>query len=323
MSIFEHRENLKPYEYPQFERFIETIQKSFWTVHEFNFDADVKEFKTSLLPHEREAIKRCMLAISDVENKVKVFWGDIGHRMPKPEIFNVGHTFAFNEVIHQQAYSELLTKLGLEDDFLQLESVPSMSGRKKYLRKYLDGVKSRSNKEFTKSLILFTLLVENVSLFSQFLIVSSFYKYNNVLLNVSKVIQASGREEDLHGLFGSSLVNEIRKENPDWFDQEMEDKIRSNVRKAYQAELDVLDWILENGELSFLPKVSIVEYLKKRFNHSLNLIGYDSEFILEKDLLEPTKYFDNLMNVTTDFDFFTARSGDYSKNKNYDANELF
>lgn len=323
MNIFEHRENLKPYEYPQFEKFVEAMQKSFWTVHEFNFDADVKEFKTILLPHEREAIKRCMLAISDVENKVKMFWGDLGHRMPKPEIFNVGHTFANSEVIHQIAYSELLTKLGLDDDFSKLNSVPAMVGRKKYLRKYLDGVKSRSNKEFTKSLILFTLLVENVSLFSQFLIVSSFYKYNNVLLNISKVIQASGREEDLHGLFGSALVNEIRKENPDWFDQEMEDKIRANVRKAYEAELGVLDWILEEGELSFLPKASIVEYLKKRFNYSLGLMGYTDEFNVDKDLLEPTRYFDNLMNSTTDFDFFTARSGDYSKNKNYEVDELF
>src|SRR5699024_8295790 len=100
-------------------------------------------------------------------------------RMPKTEISLVGYSFANSEVIHQIAYEKLLGLLNLEEEFEKINNVPAIKGRKDYLTKYLKGVTSRSDKEFTKSLILFTLLIENASLFSQFLIVSSFKKYKN------------------------------------------------------------------------------------------------------------------------------------------------
>ena len=54
-----------------------------------------------------------MLAISQIEVAVKSFWGDIYKRMPKPEIGNVGATFAESEVRHADAYSHLIQLLGL------------------------------------------------------------------------------------------------------------------------------------------------------------------------------------------------------------------
>lgn len=323
MDIFTPRDNIKPYEYPELIGYMDAIHKSFWTVDEFNFDADVKIFKTELSPEEKEAIKRCMLAISQVEVAVKSFWARLDMRMPKPEIAFVGASFGDSEARHSQSYSKLLERLGLNDDFLTLTDVPCMEGRVKYLKKYLKGLNSRSDKEFTKSLILFTLLVENVSLFSQFLVISSFYRYRNSLLSISKVITATAQEENLHGQFGAHLVNIIKSENPHWFDDEMENKIRRNVRKAFKAECQVLDWMFEKGELSFLPKDSIAEFLKKRFNYSLELMGYDHEFEIKQELLEPTEFFDSLIDNDAEIDFFTARSTAYSKGQDFSADNLF
>jgi ribonucleoside-diphosphate reductase beta chain len=47
-----------------------------------------------LTESERSAIKNTMLAISQIEVAVKSFWGDLYHRIPKPEIGSVGSTFA-------------------------------------------------------------------------------------------------------------------------------------------------------------------------------------------------------------------------------------
>ena len=48
-----------------------------------------------------------MLAISQIEVAVKSFWGDIYHKIPKPEVGAVGATFAEreSEVRHTDAYS--------------------------------------------------------------------------------------------------------------------------------------------------------------------------------------------------------------------------
>jgi ribonucleoside-diphosphate reductase beta chain len=106
MGIFDKRVAFKPYEYPEILGFREAIKHSRWDVEEFNFTSDAFEFKHKLNNKEREAIKRSLLAISQIEVSVKSFWGKLGEHLPKPEFNSVGITFAENEVVH----SEALTK---------------------------------------------------------------------------------------------------------------------------------------------------------------------------------------------------------------------
>ena len=64
------------------------------------------------------------------------------------------------------------------------------------------------------------MFVENVSLFSQFLIMMAFNKHKNVLKGISNAVEATSKEEDIHARFGFELVNIIREENPDLFDKD-------------------------------------------------------------------------------------------------------
>ena len=299
--------------YPHLTQYDQAIRMAFWTPEHFTYDKDVRDFQLNLNDSQREVIKRCMLAIGVVENKVKTFWARIDMRMPKSEIADVGHTFAGNEVIHKQTYKRLLDDLGLDKEFNKVFDIPCMDGRSKYLTKYLQGIRSRSDKEFTKSLILFTMLVENASLFTQFLLIASFNKYENLLTNFSSIVTATAKEENLHGQFGAELIKIIRNENPEWFDEEMEQKIRRNVRKAFKAETEVLDWIFEKGELDFMPKANVVEYLKTRFNYSLEQLGYTPEYEVDKDLLKNTKFFERMTKCSVAFDFFNEKGTEYSE----------
>ena len=97
-DLFEKRINLKPYEYPHLYEYVPAIRHSYWIHSEFNFTSDIQDFKSRLSDTERSAIKNTMLAISQIEVAVKSFWGDLYHRVPKPEIGSVGSTFAESEV---------------------------------------------------------------------------------------------------------------------------------------------------------------------------------------------------------------------------------
>lgn len=323
MSIFKERKTVMPYEYPELIKYAEAIHASFWEPRHFTYEKDVRDFKIELSDSERQVVKRSMLAISVVENKVKTFWARIDNRMPKTEISDVGHTFGGNEVIHRLTYAKLMELLGLEYEFSKINEIPCMEDRIVYLSKYLKGVSSRSDKEFTKSLILFTLLVENCSLFMPFLTISSFGKYKNTLKNFSKVINATAREELIHGKFGAHLVRIIREENPEWFDQEMEDKIRRAVRKAFKAESKVLDWIFKDVELDHISVDEILEYLKLRLNDSLMQMGYEPEYELKEELLDKSKYMETMLYSTNDVDFFDGKVIDYDMNNNYESEDLW
>ncbi|MCL6265427.1 ribonucleotide-diphosphate reductase subunit beta [Flagellimonas myxillae] len=312
-NIFEKRINLKPYEYPQLYEYVPAIRHSYWIHTEFNFTSDIQDFKSRLTEVERSAIKNTMLAISQIEVAVKTFWGDIYHRMPKPEIGSVGATFAESEVRHHDAYSHLLEILGLNKEFETLKKKPVIMKRVQYLETALKNAKSEDNKEYAESILLFSLFIEHVSLFSQFLIIMAFNKHKNMFKGISNVVEATSKEEQIHGDFGIDVINIIKKENPTWFDAEYQQTIQELCDKAYVAESKIVDWIFEEGELDFLPKDVVNEFIKNRFNNSLESIGIQKMFEIDQALIKQTEWFDDEIIGTKHGDFFVKRSINYSK----------
>ena len=312
-NIFEKRVNLKPYEYPQLYEYVPAIRHSYWIHTEFNFTSDIQDFKSNLSSVEKSAIKNTMLAISQIEVAVKTFWGDIYHRMPKPEIGSVGATFAESEVRHHDAYSHLLEILGLNKEFEKLKKKPVIMKRVQYLETALKNAKSEDNREYSESILLFSLFIEHVSLFSQFLIIMAFNKHKNMLKGISNVVEATSKEEQIHGDFGIEIINIIKEEHPEWFDETYHNMIQDMCKDAFIAESKIIDWIFEEGELEFLPKDVVNEFIKNRFNNSLESIGISKVFEINEDLLAQTEWFDDEIIGTKHGDFFVKRSINYSK----------
>lgn len=323
-NIFEKRINLKPYEYPQLNEYVDAIRHSYWIHSEFNFTSDIQDFKTRLTIVEQNAIKNTMLAISQIEVAVKSFWGEIYNKMPKPEIGSVGATFAESEVRHHDAYSHLLEILGLNNEFKNLKKKPVIMRRVHYLETALKNAKSEDNKEYAESILLFSLFIEHVSLFSQFLIIMAFNKHKNMLKGVSNVVEATSKEEQIHGDFGIDIIRIIKAENPTWFDETHSAQVRELCKEAFTSESKLIDWIFEAGELDFLPKDVINEFLKNRFNNSLESIGIEKVFDVDDTLLEQTEWFDDEIIGTKHGDFFVKRSINYSKRtKSITSDDLF
>ena len=307
-NVFEKRITLKPYEYPELYEYVPAIRHSYWIHTEFNFTSDIQDFKTRLSNSEKNAIKNTMLAISQIEVAVKSFWGDIYHKIPKPEIGSVGATFAESEVRHADAYSHLLEILGLNQEFKDLKKNPVIMKRVRYLETALSNSKSEENKEYAEAILLFSLFIEHVSLFSQFLIIMAFNKHRNMLKGVSNVVEATSKEEQIHGDFGIDLIKIIKAENPSWFDVLYESRIQDMCKNAFEAESAIIDWIFEKGELDFLPKKEINEFIKDRFNRSLESIGVEKVFETDETLLNNTEWFNDELIATKHGDFFVKRS---------------
>ncbi len=323
-NIFEKRISLKPYEYPELNDYVDAIRHSYWIHTEFNFTSDIQDYKTALTDSERNALKNTMLAISQIEVAVKSFWGDIYNKMPKPEIGSVGATFSESEVRHQDAYSHLLEILGLNDEFKQIKKKPVIMRRIQYLESALKNSKSDDNKEYAESILLFSLFIEHVSLFSQFLIIMAFNKHKNLFKGISNVVEATSKEEQIHGDFGIDLINIIKKENPDWFDDDYNKMIQETCKEAFESESKIVDWIFQDGELDFLPKDVINEFIKNRFNNSLESIGIGKIFDINEELLNETEWFDDEIIGTKHGDFFVKRSINYSKRtKSITSDDLF
>ena len=323
-DIFKPRINLKPYEYPELYEYVDAIRHSYWLHTEFNFTWDIQDFKINVSPSERNAIQNAMLAIAQIEVAVKTFWWNVYSRLPKPEIGSVWDTFAESEVRHMDAYSHLLEILWLNSDFERIKDIPPIMKRIEYLEEYTSWAKVNTDKNYTRNILLFSLFIEHVSLFSQFLIIMSFNKYRNIFKWISNVVEATSKEEQIHWMFGIDLINIIKSEHPEWFDDEFIEVIKNACKKSYEAEKTIIDWIFEDWELDFLPKKTVYEFVKNRLNNSLDSIWIERIFEVDEKELQKTDWFDDEIMSTKNGDFFVKRSINYNKRaKSVTSNDLF
>ena len=144
----------------------------------------------------------------------------------------------------------------------------------------------------------------------------SFNKHQNTLSGLSNVIEATSKEEQIHGLFGIDIVNTLREERPEWFDESMSQAVYEACLDSYEAEKKVVDWIFEDGELDFLPKEEVLEFIKNRLNNSLESVGFEKIFDEDKELVQKSEWFNDEVIGTKLTDFFNKRSVNYTKYAN-------
>src|SRR5690606_344446 len=324
MSIFDKRINYKPFEYPGVLQFTEAINKSFWVHSEVDFTADTQDFHSHLNLAEKTAIKNSLLAIAQIEVAVKTFWGDIYEHFPKPEFNGLGSTFAECEFRHSEAYSRLLEVLGYNDEFQKLLDVPVIKERIDYLSAALKDARSQDRKKYVVSLILFSILIENVSLFSQFAIILSFTKFKAYMKNVSNIIAWTSIDEQNHANAGIYIVNKIREEFPDFFDEETTEYIHETVENSIDIEGKILDWIFMEGEIDTVNKTDLLNFMKFRVDDSMKKIGLKPIYDVTAEYFKPMAWFEEEVFANSMDDFFAKRPTDYTKHdKPITANDLF
>jgi ribonucleoside-diphosphate reductase beta chain len=324
MSIFDKRVNYKPFEYPEVLKFTEAINKSFWVHSEVDFTADTQDFHSNLSLAERSSIKHSLLAIAQIEVAVKTFWGNIYQHFPKPEFNGLGSTFAECEFRHSEAYSRLLEVLGYNNEFQKLMEIPVIRERVEYLSGVLQDTRSDDRKKYVVSLILFTILIENVSLFSQFAIILSFTRFKGYMKNVSNIIAWTSVDEQIHANAGIYIVNQIKSEFPDFFDAETMALIRESVEESIEVERKILDWIFIEGEIDIINKHDLLNFMKFRVDESMKQIGFDTIFNVTNAEYQPMSWFEEEVFANSLDDFFAKRPVDYTKHdKSITADDLF
>lgn len=324
MSIFNKRVNYKPFEYPEVLQFTEAINKSFWVHSEIDFTADVQDFHTQLQDHEKQVVKKSLLAIAQIEVAVKSFWGNLYQHLPKPEFNGLGSTFAECEFRHSEAYSRLLEVLGYNEEFETLVETPVIRKRIDYLSEALAHTKSDNKREYVYSLILFSILIENVSLFSQFAIILSFVRFRGVMKNISNVIGWTSVDEQIHANAGIYIVNKIRDEFPEFLDEKGIEELTKMVKQSIDVEAEILDWIFEEGEIDHANKTDLLNFMKFRVDDSMEKIGLKKIYEVPYSAYQPMVWFEEEVFANSLDDFFAKRPVEYTKHdKSITANDLF
>lgn len=316
MGLFDKRIAYKPFEYPEVMQFVEAINKSFWVHSEVDFTADIQDFHSQLEPHEKNVVKNALLAIAQIEVGVKTFWGNLYNHLPKPELNGLGSTFAECEFRHSEAYSKLIEVLGYNKEFERIVDVPVIKEKIDFINENLG-----SDIDFATKLFFFTIIIENTSLFGHFGNILSFTRFKGYMKNVSNIIAWTSVDEQIHANAGIFLLNKLAEEgkfNPDM------DYLKPVIEMYIQYESSMIDWIYEQGELSFFTKEDMLNFQKYRVDESLVALKLPKVFHITEEQYRPMKWFEEEVFAQAQDDFFAKRPVDYTKHdKSITANDLF
>ncbi len=214
--------------------------------------------------------------------------------------------------------------MGYNNAFEKIIDIPVIKKRIDYLSNALKHSKADNKKDYLKSLILFTILIENVSLFSQFAIILSFTRFKGAMKNVSNIIAWTSVDEQIHANAGIYIINKIKEEFPDYFDATSINEINTIVKESIEIESEILDWIFEWSELETISKENLLNFMKFRLDESLKQIGLEKIFNISEKEYQPMIWFEEEIFANSLDDFFAKRPVDYTKHdKSITANDLF
>jgi ribonucleoside-diphosphate reductase beta chain len=324
MGIFDKRVAFKPFEYPEIVEYKDAINHSYWLVSEWNFLSDIHDFNVKLDDVERNASRtpcwrsrrsRCRQEVLDEA------------RRPVPQ----GRVRAGRRDVRRErgpARRRLLAPAGSPGPERRLRPAapePVIQGRVDYLTKYLKGAADNSNENYTLTLTLFSIFIENVSLFSQFAIIKSFNKHMNVLKDIDNVVQATQKEEVIHALFGVYII----KHHPEGVPRLVQRRL---LREALPAAARRPTRPSATSSTGSSRRATAVPARKTRqgvrqdrFNDSLEMIGRREGLRGGPEkLAEPLKWFNDEIYAEVNTDFFHKKPVTYSKKvQGNQAEDLF
>ena len=321
-NIFEKREQFKPYEYPEVEKYNDAINKTYWIHDEVKaeLDEDVQDYHNKLSENDKFIISTILRTFADTETAVlDDCWGIIGKYFPKAEFQGLGMTFAENEFRHASAYWQINELLDLTD-FEPYSEDPILSKKFENLLNNslnvpnFDPENLDDVRRLAKGIAIFSAFTERVSLFSQFMIMRSFSSNKRSLLKgIGNIISWSVNDENIHGLAGIWIFNQIKKEYPEIWTSEFKSEIYTAAQTVIDIEKNVLDQIFVNGDLPNLTKSDLINYMKARTNDSLVRIDLDEVFNIDEEAMERVAWFEEGITTLEQVDFLDSRSTDYTK----------
>lgn len=325
MGIFEKGLHLDP-KYQFLEKYVHIMYRGFWTPAKYERlirEVDAPHFYNSMEEIDQEAIRRCIMAVNLVEDKVKIFHPLVVTDLPQTIIGDVGGLFAMSEVAHRRSYHALAEILDVDSESLSKHK--ALEGRINYLSKYLEKDSSiRGKKRILKKIVLFIALVERCSLFSQFYILMSYAKRNRGLNTISALQESTAIEEIQHYSYGLDIINLIKEEEPQLWDEYMVELVEKNIKMAYESEINLINWFFEKGVPKHLTKEEVINFLNYNFNVVCKDLGIDVEYPVDMEMFrEKSEWFKVKVFMTSEPDFFdNAVSGYASDDEEVNMDEI-
>ena len=250
---------LRPMRYPAFFEMYRNAIKNTWTVAEVDFSDDLVDLTRKLLPSERHLIHRLVafFATGDtiVSNNLVL---NLYKHINAPEARMYLSRQLFEEAQHIEGYLTLLDNYIPDHDerhqaFAAIDNIPSIKKKADFYFKWMDSVNQldaintkAERRQFLMNLICFAACVEGLSFYAAFAYVY-FLRSKGLLNGLADLTNWVFRDESCHMNFAFAVVDTVRAEEPDLFDEQMATDVLEMIKECVDCEVAFAEDVLGEG----------------------------------------------------------------------------
>jgi len=294
--------SLRPMKYPQFYEMYKDAIANTWTVEEVDFSEDIHDLRERITPNERHMINLLVafFATGDtiVANNLVI---NLYKNINSPEARMYLSRQLFEEAQHIDFYLKLLDTYIPNDKeraeaFSAVEKIPSIKAKAEFCYKWMD------SEDFLMNLITFACAVEGLFFFAAFAYVY-FLRSRGLCNGLASGTNWVFRDESAHMKFAFSVIDVIKKENPELFTVNLEFKVRCMLENAIGVEIQFAKDMLDEG-IPGLTLADMQQYLRYVADQRLIQLGYKPyqvikmpfDFMLLQDVQELTNFFERTVS---------------------------
>jgi ribonucleoside-diphosphate reductase beta chain len=318
---------LRPMKYPIFFEMYKNALKNNWTVDEVDFNSDVVDLHMKLNPAEKFLIQRLVafFATGDsiVSNNLVL---NLYKHINSPEGRLYLSRQLFEEALHVQFYLTLLDTYipdpkEREAAFAAIHNIPSIQKKAQFCFKWIDSINSLESlntpaerRQFLLNLICFANCIEGLFFFAAFAYVY-YLRSKGLLSGLASGTNWVFRDESCHIDFAMKVIDTVREEEPELFDERMREQVKEMMEEAIDTEMSFAQDILSHG-LAGLSLKDMKTYLQFIAGQRLERLGIPSPYKVKnpfafmelQDTQELTNFFERRvsayqMGVTGDVTF--------------------
>ena len=290
-----------------------------WMPQEINMTNDIVLWKSEdgLTEDERMIVKRNLGFFSTADSLVANNLVLALYRLiTNPECRQYILRQSLEEAIHTHAYQYCIESLGMDEGeiFNMYREVPCVARKASWGLKYTQEISDpdfktgteETDKQLLKNLIAFYCVLEGIFFYCGFTQILSMGRRNK-MTGTAEQFQYILRDESMHVNFGIDVINQIKIENPNLWDEQMKSDAAQMILEGTELEIQYARDTMPRGVLGMNASM-MEEYLKFIANRRLTQLGLDEEFT---GVTNPFPWMSEIIDLRKEKNFFETRVTDY------------
>ena len=289
-----------------------------WLPTEIGMQKDVEQWKSNnvLTEDERKAFKTVLGFFTTADsiaanNLVLAFYRHI--TSPECRLYYLRQ--AYEEAIHTHAYQYIVESLGLDSGeiFNMYREVDAIYDKEEFILSFNEGIMDpefktgtfENDQKFLENMCVFSLILEGIFFYSSFAVVFGFQRQNK-MTGSAEQIQYIMRDESAHLNFGIDMINTIKKEQPELWTEEFQNRITDLVKKAVVLEYKFATEVFPKGIFGMNAE-GFKQYIEYIADRRLARVGLSPVY----NVTNPFPWMSEAIDLNKEKNFFETRVTEY------------